>query len=98
MNRLLQFDGRATRSEYWCFAIIHNMIKAFVTMIEFSWYGIGSPPLPAYFTISGELSLGYAVLAFIPCLAITIRRFHDIGASGAFLFYYIFLLLDLCCF
>ncbi|WP_207646628.1 DUF805 domain-containing protein, partial [Tindallia magadiensis] len=80
MNRLLQFDGRATRSEYWHFAIIHNTIKVLVTMIEFSWYGMDRRlPLHAYFTISGELSLGYAVLAFIPCLAITIRRFHDIG-------------------
>ena len=69
-----KFDGRASRAEYWRFLAA-----------TYALFGI----LSILFVISGVLGaivLGIVYLAIIiPCLALGVRRLHDINKSGWYL-------------
>ncbi|WP_196888620.1 DUF805 domain-containing protein [Aureivirga sp. CE67] len=73
------FDSRVSRKEFWIFAIISASVSYILMGIDiiFSFYSqdVGL----------GVLSGIYSILVFIPSLAITIRRLHDIGKSGWFI-------------
>ncbi len=71
------FTGRARRSEYWYFALFNMLVSGILTALENAAGdgGIGS----ILAIVSGLFSL--AVL--VPSLAVTWRRLHDIGKSGA---------------
>jgi uncharacterized membrane protein YhaH (DUF805 family) len=80
------FSGRARRKEYWMFLlfnIIFFIIAAIIdnilgTTFKVSFGGI-SNSLPY-----GYIYLLYALSVFIPGLAVSIRRLHDVGKSGWF--------------
>ena len=65
-SKYATFSGRARRSEFWYFFLL-NFIICFV---------LGFIPFLSW--VSGLWSL--AIL--IPFVAVTVRRFHDIGKSG----------------
>ncbi|THF53513.1 DUF805 domain-containing protein [Flavobacterium supellecticarium] len=73
------FSGRARRSEYWYFMLFHIVIMFSLWMGLFIAIGIGSWEI-------GMLSvalLGLYILAtFLPSLAVTARRLHDVNKSG----------------
>ena len=72
------FRGRSTRAEYWwwqLFAFLVGIVLSFMMKFE-----------PALIILSIIFSLG----VFIPGLALTVRRLHDIGLSGwVLLLYYV---------
>ena len=68
-NNYANWDGRATRKEYWLF-FLTNVIVSFV--IEAAAQLIGVP-------IIGNL---YGLAVTIPNICLGIRRLHDIGKSG----------------
>jgi uncharacterized membrane protein YhaH (DUF805 family) len=71
-----KFDGRATRSEYWWFALFQLLVLAVPYMMM------------AGETSRGGLSLGgllYFVIAvgfFLPALGLAFRRLHDTNRSA----------------
>lgn len=65
------FSGRSTRPEFWYFFLI-NFIFFLSTNILALFYG----------EIIELVELIYIVITFIPSLALTIRRLHDINKSG----------------
>lgn len=71
------FSGRATRSEYWWFVL-------FMYIVVFAFVALG------IIAQSESLGLGgigiFIVISFIPCLALRVRRLHDIGKSGWWIF------------
>jgi uncharacterized membrane protein YhaH (DUF805 family) len=70
------FKGRARRSEYWYFTLA-NIIISVITMIidEILHLKIGS-------SNSGVLNSLYGLIMFVPSIAVSVRRLHDIGKSG----------------
>ncbi|MFK5880876.1 MAG: DUF805 domain-containing protein [Sulfurospirillum sp.] len=69
LKKYAVFSGRASRSEYWYFVLIN-------TIITFILIAIGN-------TIGNNLlDTIYSLAVFIPTLAVTARRLHDIGKSG----------------
>ena len=60
------FSGRARRSEYWYFYLFSFLVVLVLDCV------------PSF----GALSSIFAVAIIIPSLAVTVRRFHDIGKSG----------------
>ena len=64
----VDFDGKATRKQFWMFTFISIIIQIFIIIfvtklwLDFLW------------------SI-YWLLVFLPSLAITIRRLHDINKS-----------------
>jgi uncharacterized membrane protein YhaH (DUF805 family) len=70
LRKYAEFNGRASRHEFWCFfafVIIANAVTGLVGML----LGFG----PA---LSGLVGL----LLIIPQIAVAVRRLHDLGKSG----------------
>jgi uncharacterized membrane protein YhaH (DUF805 family) len=70
------FKGRARRSEYWFSVLFVFLVALAATVLDTILFG-------------SEIGLFYVVVllgTFIPTLAVTWRRFHDIGKSGGFYF------------
>lgn len=80
LKQYVDFDGRARRREYWIFAVF-NMIFSFLAVIfdnifDIAIRGIGY----------GPIYLVYALVVFLPSLGVSVRRLHDVGKSGWYLF------------
>ena len=83
MNTYLQvlkkyavFNGRANRNEYWVFAL-YNITFVVIAILLDNIFGM------AIETAGYGLLYGiYALGTFIPGLAVTVRRLHDVGKSG----------------
>jgi len=76
MNNYANWDGRASRSEYWWFNLF-NLIINIVTDVIDSSLGMG---MIAY----GVGYVGFiAFLALLlPSIGVSVRRLHDLGKSG----------------
>lgn len=77
------FTGRARRSEYWFFVLFSAIISFILQLIDYALFGIES---------IGWISLLYGLAVFIPGLAVSVRRLHDVGKSG---WYYLLILLPI---
>ena len=66
------FNGRASRQEYWMFYLFNTIFFIGLMVIE-AVLGIA------------VLSMIYGLAVFIPGLGAGIRRLHDVGKSGWFL-------------
>lgn len=76
LKQYSNFKGRARRKEYWMFTIF-NIIFGGIAMTLDSVFGIAIEGV-GY----GPLYGIYALVLFIPGLAVAVRRLHDIGKSG----------------
>lgn len=70
------FSGRSRRAEYWYFVLIHFIILVFTNILDLALFTDSTLNGLGYITIT------YAVLTFLPQLALGFRRLHDIGKSG----------------
>lgn len=70
--KFAQFNGRSRRSEYWYF-VLFNLIVSIGLGIVDAVLGLGF------------LSGLYGLIAFIPGIAVAVRRLHDTGKSGLWL-------------
>lgn len=71
LQKYFVFDGRARRSEYWYFVLFN-----FVVSFCFAFAG-GFLKMPL-------LSAFYSLAVFVPTVAVSVRRMHDVGKSGAY--------------
>jgi uncharacterized membrane protein YhaH (DUF805 family) len=69
LQKYADFDGRASRSEYWYFTLFYLLISIVVSLVA------KSTKLPM---LEWILTLGM----FIPSLSVGVRRMHDIEKSG----------------
>ncbi len=74
-----QFNGRATRAEFWWWVLVSNLaivtaaiVDAVLTVI---FLALGVPFI-------GPLAFLLIIGVFLPSLAVAVRRLHDIGKSG----------------
>ena len=80
LKKYTDFSGRARRKAYWLF-VLFNLI-----------FSIGLALLDQLFgTVSKAIGWGvcsglYALAVFLPGLALSVRRLHDIGKRGWWLF------------
>jgi uncharacterized membrane protein YhaH (DUF805 family) len=63
------FSGRASRSEYWYFILFNIIISIILAQVS------------QLFEISFIAPI-YQLLIFLPTLAVSVRRMHDVGKSG----------------
>ena len=75
IRNFLNFSDRASRSEYWWFQLFFFVALAIADSIDEMISTIHDGPGDIFGTI---VFLGL----IIPNLAVTVRRFHDIGYSG----------------
>ncbi len=73
------FSGRATRSEYWWFALFASIVAVlYYALYGYSFiYGSGS----GYIFVSVIYGI-FSLVSILPSLALMVRRLHDIGKSG----------------
>ncbi|WP_427976685.1 DUF805 domain-containing protein [Agarivorans sp.] len=70
LKKYVVFNGRARRKEYWMFTLFSLIITFLLAVIDAA---VGS---------AGILGAIYALAVFLPTLAVSVRRLHDIGRSG----------------
>ncbi|HEX8629288.1 MAG TPA: DUF805 domain-containing protein [Catenuloplanes sp.] len=69
------FSGRARRTEYWMYFLIHSLIYILLAVIGYA--------VSEYLLI---VAVVYVLAVAVPSLAVTVRRLHDTGRSGAWFF------------
>lgn len=76
LKKYADFSGRASRKEYWVFAL-YNIMFIVIAMLLDNILGIAIGTA-GY----GPLYGLYALATLIPGLAVAVRRLHDVGRSG----------------
>jgi uncharacterized membrane protein YhaH (DUF805 family) len=74
------FSGRARRKEYWMFILFHVIVTFILAIVASVFSTTEEPTSYAIFIILGI----YILATFIPALALSVRRLHDVGKSGWF--------------
>lgn len=74
-SKYATFSGRSTRSEYWWWAVFYAIVCIVLQLIS-----IGSD--------STGMVLGtlLGLVCLIPNLAVNVRRLHDVGKGGGWIF------------
>jgi uncharacterized membrane protein YhaH (DUF805 family) len=77
-RKYADFSGRARRSEYWFFTLFNTLITLVLALLGLNLvHLLGLNPHGAF-----GLAYLYLLVAFLPTLAVSVRRLHDIGLSG----------------
>jgi uncharacterized membrane protein YhaH (DUF805 family) len=74
------FSGRARRTEYWMFVLIHVAVLIAASVLD-NILGTTIDDIG----FAGLFYVLYGLIALIPLLAVSVRRLHDVGKSGWFL-------------
>jgi len=69
------FDGRATRSEYWWFALFQLFVAIVSELLDYTM-------LDDYANSSGFVSIITTLAFLLPALSVASRRLHDVEKSG----------------
>lgn len=75
-NNYVNFKGRATRSEYWWFALFQFLVLIIPNILSTSETSSGQ------FGLWSILHLLIALALFLPSLGLTFRRLHDTNRSA----------------
>ena len=70
LKNYVQFSGRASRREYWMFALYNTAIGLLLYVLGHQ-FGGGDKPVGIY-----------GLLVVLPAFALSIRRLHDVNRSG----------------
>ena len=76
-SKFADFSGRARRQEYWYFVVFNMLIQAALNALGRLVFGSDSNMASIFAGI-------YALVVLVPSLAVTWRRLHDVGKSGAY--------------
>lgn len=79
LRNYFKHDGRISRREYWIFAIVNLFFLCLFAFVDgyMGWY----TSISSY----GYLEIVYLLFVFSPSLCMRIRRLHDVGKSGKWL-------------
>lgn len=77
LHHYADFSGRVRRREYWLFALINGVISVVIGFAEVLLSGVSMDDFG-----TGLVSVVYGLATFLPSLALTVRRLHDMGKSG----------------
>ena len=74
------FKGRSRRKEFWMFNLFYSLIYIICIIIDTQILGFGVEDLSV-----APVSLICTLVHLIPGIAVTVRRYHDVGYSGHFI-------------
>lgn len=78
LSKFADFSGRARRQEYWTFALVNCLIAMLLLTLGLA-FGEDSPASNIMVTI-------FYLIMLVPNLSVSVRRLHDIGKSGWYMF------------
>ena len=84
-DKYANFSGRATRSEFWYFILFYYLLCLPFCMLAFLT-GLGNSFQLFYLTVGIAIIIG--LLIMVPIYAACVRRLHDTGRSGWWIFLY----------
>ncbi len=76
LKKYATLEGRATRSEYWWFAL------AYVTLLFCALIADGILQTPIAYQWMRVFTFLIWLAMLVPSIAVGVRRFHDLGKSG----------------
>ncbi|QAY63872.1 DUF805 domain-containing protein [Xylanimonas allomyrinae] len=89
-SKYATFNGRARRAEYWWFALAMAIVSAVLSAV------LMPIALSSVDVATGEIGAGYyaaliplwvvSLAVLLPGLAVTVRRLHDTGRPGGWIF------------
>ncbi len=79
ISKYAVFSGRARRREYWIFLLLNAVFSALAGTVD-DMLGLRSA---TYYV--GPVLVVYDLFVLIPSIAVSVRRMHDIGRSGAWI-------------
>ena len=79
LRNYTNFDGRSTRADYW-WVVLCNAIIGFVLGFVGGLLGQDATKLISILVLVYELAI------IVPCIALMVRRLHDINKSGWYIF------------
>jgi uncharacterized membrane protein YhaH (DUF805 family) len=84
--RYADFKGRASRSEYWLFAVLQGLWYGLLVGLTFGAMGAGEPAqaTPGVLIAFGIIMVSLAALV-VPNYAVLVRRLHDSGRGAIWL-------------
>lgn len=85
MLRYFEISGRSTRLQYWMFFLVQAPLFAIAVLIDIKLLGGLANPREPRLPVSLFLSFVHAV----PGITVQVRRLHDIGRTGFWLFLYL---------
>ena len=78
----VDFNGRASRSQYWYFVLYYFLISLVLAFIDTLVINPMLGATPEQVARGGILQMIFGLAIFLPSLSIGVRRLHDIGRSG----------------
>ena len=78
LSKFADFSGRARRREYWTFVLVNCLIALLLMTLGLA-FGEDSPASNIMVTI-------FYLIMLVPNLSVSVRRLHDIGKSGWYIF------------
>jgi len=91
LRNYVTFSGRAPRSEFWWWSLATILFGFAVAIIDMMFFAdqvtvtTGPGEIIAEYE-NGPLSALYSLAIFLPGLAVSVRRLHDVNKSGWWLF------------
>ncbi len=82
LKQYADFSGRARRKEYWMFVLFNIIFSSVAIFMDNILGTIIIEEKIGGFGFFGYLYVLYTLIIFIPRLAVTVRRLHDVGKSG----------------
>ncbi|MFV0480366.1 MAG: DUF805 domain-containing protein [Campylobacteraceae bacterium] len=76
-NRYVDFNGRATRRQYWMFVLFNLIVQVVVGFVAGLIAGIFNAP-----TLSMIILVILCLALLLPSLSIAVRRLHDTNKTG----------------
>lgn len=81
LRQYADFEGRARRKEFWMFTLFYTVFSMAAALLDGQMgTEYGDEPFNG-----GFLSSAFSLALFIPSLAVSVRRLHDISKSGWYL-------------
>ena len=88
LKKYAVFNGRARRAEYWWFFLVNVVVAIVLAVLNVIVTGAmsrsdSSLPIGSVFSC---ISAIYSLAVLLPGLGVTVRRLHDVGKSGTWIF------------
>lgn len=81
-SRYATFAGRSSRAEYWYFVLFNIVVYGCLAII--AWYfPAADGGMPMWINVLGGI---FGLVVLLPSLAVSVRRMHDIGKGGGWIF------------
>ena len=84
INKYIIFEGRATRAEYWYWRLFQVSLARISDRLDVFYFNGYEHTLNfgPFQLLIGPLAIIVLFLTYIPTIAVSVRRLHDINKSG----------------